>query len=319
MREAAVTVQLPGNLGGDWQDQFVEELRPQVASLASRSGLDCGLPPVVSQGTETSVLLGGRRYPLPGGGSPSRLASSVSSFINEHLWEAWYAPTLVASGLADQESFWLRHAADRGLSYGDLASLAGSRQRREDHVAWNLAAQHPPRLDILRGPGEASQEAAKKISEIANDCAKAAAKYTGLPIPIPAETGTELCVPGGGVVLAIGKRWIPIDNPDDSDGLQLPYASQLEGQLARLAACFIDPGLVLALCTDPQWIVRRLAVRAIADDNPVRIAERLIQMHRKGELPIDIRTAMEMVVLERAEGRSDSAVPAAPASDAGHS
>lgn len=188
MTTPSLTVLLPEDHPEAWADELLEQLKPALALLADRCCVAAPILAVKRNGDHFVLLSGENRYALPPEPSPARLTSSLCDVLNDHLWETIHAPAFSARGGSKPYGFWIRHAADRGLTF----------------------------------------------------------------------------------VLALGVRWSPI-----------PTLQELEWALLLRAGCFIDPALVLALCTDQKHIGRRLAVRAMQGDTPVRIAERLIHQHRR--------------------------------------
>lgn len=266
MTTPSLTVLLPEDHPEAWADELLEQLRPALARLADRCCVDPPILAVKRNGDHFVLLTGESRYDLPLEPSPALLADSFSYFLNDHLWETIHAPAFFARGGSMPNSFWIRHGADRGLTFEELSALAalGSDDNR---LAWHLADRPAPRPLLHNRPNVLSTLTA---SELRRGVAERVARWSGLPIPIPAAPTTHLSVSGEEEVLALGVRWSPIHTVEE-----------LERALLLRAGCFIDPALVLALCTDQRHIGRRLAVRAMQGDTPVRIAERLITQHQR--------------------------------------
>lgn len=299
MTPDSLTVVLPESYSADWIDDFRQHLQTQLALLADRWSLQPPILKLRTEGLKPTVVVKDTVFVLNDQPSPLILATCVCYKLNEHPWETLHAPALAACGRRHPDSFWLRQAASRGLTFPELTALADV-GFDEERIAWRLADRHPPQLTIRTNPGIASPFTKEEI----RPQAATAANQTGLPIPIPSEPTDDLSVPKGHVVLAIGIRWLPLQTADTHDSSQATEA--LKTNLLQVAGCCVDPGLVLALCTDPERVGKRLAVRAMAGHTPVRIAERLFEEHqrliqeqRRQMRPIDLYTVFSEVV-ERA-------------------
>jgi hypothetical protein len=159
-----------------------------------------------------------------------------------------------------------------------LAELAGSFADGTE-LAWRLASFWPSPLQLQAGAGAL---AALADEAVRRDAAREAARATGLPIPIPGEPMRDLSVGHDEAALMLGVLRHSLPGPDD-----------LAAGLARTAIALVDPGLVIALCTDPQRIPRRLAACALRGDGAVRIAERLIAALERGKTPLDLLAIVE--------------------------
>lgn len=296
MTPSSLTILLPKSYDEGRIAFFQHQIQSQLALLVDRWGLQPPNLEIRTEGDQPTLMVDDNPYPLNKQNGPTTLATCVCYAFNEHPWETLCAPALAAQGQGHADSFWLRQAASRGLTFAELTALADAGED-EERIAWLLADRHPPQLTIRTNPGMASPYTAV---EIRRQAATAAANQTGLPIPIPSQPTDDLSVPEGHVVLAIGSRWIPLQATATIDPGTAVEA--LKTNLLQVAGSCVDPSLVLALCTDPERVGRRLAVRAMAGHLPVRLAERLIEEHQRQAWPIDLFTMFGTVVEKAAAG-----------------
>lgn len=280
MTGPAVTLRLPAWRDRTWADALIEAFKPAARRLAERAGFDELKLDVLYADDRPALLLGEKGCLLQDGDRPLSLAASMEAVLEEQVWPAWLAPALAARGVRT-DGTWLPQAAARGLTLEDLEALAAD-GADEERIAWHLADRFPPRLSLLTRPDPPpllSEEAARRAA------AERAAALSGLPVPVPPGPVPDLAVSGSGLALEIGIRRVAFSE-----------AEMLDWILFSSASSFVDPGLVVALCTDEQRIPRRLAVRALAGvERPVRIAERIIAEHVGRAWPVDLVAILEEV------------------------
>lgn len=272
MTRPTVTLMLPSRRGGAWWESLLDAFAPAAARLAARLGLP--EPLVVSRPTEGDPALGfrGTHIPLPDHDEPVRLALAFATVLEHQAYPALLAPALAARGI-EPRGFWLPQAAARGLGLEALRALAAGRAR-EETIAWRLAERFPPDLALIVPP-EAPQQGADPVAIRA--AADRAARWCGLPIPVPGLRPPDPGLEPGATALAVG-----------ATRLRLRALSDLDSALVMVAGATVDPGLVIGLCLETHRMSRRLAARALADGGAVRIAEAIIRDHRDGRLPIDL-------------------------------
>ena len=279
MTRPAVTLALPRRRGGAWTDALLDALAPAAARIADRLGLAAPTLVVLRDDGDPALILGTGRLPLPDHDRPLRLAAAVEVILEQHASEAWLLGAIAARGLP-AEGFWLAHAASRGLGLDALAGLA-ERGGGEDAIAWRLAERFPPVLGLLVSP-DAPREGTD--AQALREAAGRAAAWSGIPIPVPALGPPDPGVEEGATMLALGARRVRIAS-----------AATLDETLLLLAAAVVDPALVLALGADETRLPRRLAVRALAGNGAVRLAEAVVREHRQRRWPVDLVPLAEHV------------------------
>lgn len=271
MTRPSVTLGLPAWRSGAWVDELLDAFAPAAARIAARLGLPGPTLVVLRAESDPALVIGPVRLPLPDHDRPVRLAAALEVMLEHQAFAAWLAPALAARGLAPS-GFWLPHAAARGLGLEALASLAEGNPG-EAAIAWRLAERFPPELGLLVSP-EAPQHGTDV--EALRGAAQRAAAWSGIPIPVPVLRPADPGVEAGATLLALGAR-----------RARMASAATLDETLLLLAGDVVDPALVLALGTDDQRLPRRLAVRALAGDGAVLLAEAIVREHEARRWPID--------------------------------
>jgi hypothetical protein len=271
MTRPAVTLALPLRRGGAWADALLDALAPAASRIADRLGLPAPTLAVLREDGGPALILGAARLPLPDDDRPLRLAAAFEVMLEQAAAEAWLLEAVAARGLP-AEGFWLSQAAARGLGLEALVGLAED-GAGEDGVAWLLAERFPPETGLLVSP-DAPREGTD--AQALREAAGRAAAWSGIPVPLP---GLRLPDPGveqGATMLALGARRV-----------RMASAAALDETLLLVAGAFIDPALALALGADEARLPRRLAVRALAGNGAVRLAEAMLREHGERRWPVD--------------------------------
>jgi hypothetical protein len=279
MTRPAVTLALPGRRDGAWTDTLLDALAPAAARIADRLGLPAPTLVVLRTDDDPALILGTGRLPLPDLDRPLRLAAAFEVMLEQQASQAWLLEAIAARGLPAQ-GFWLAHAASRGLGLDALAGLAEG-GAGEDAIAWRLAERFPPTLRLLISP-EAPREGTD--ARALREAASRAAAWSGIPIPVPELGPPDAGVEEGATMLALG-----------SQRVRMTSAAALDEMLLLLAAAVVDPALVLAVCGNETRLPRRLAVRALAGNGAVRLAEAIVREHRERRWPVDLVPLAEHV------------------------
>ncbi|MCU0983946.1 MAG: hypothetical protein MUC89_03250 [Acetobacteraceae bacterium] len=264
---SGITLTLPAGRGAAWSGQVVERFVLSLRLLCR--ALEAPEPAftVTEQGEEVALATDGVRLPLPPGLAAEAVARRLDDRIGLIAWPAILAPALAARGVG--ETWWLRHAALRGLTVGDLAALAAG-GADDETIAWRLADRFPPVLSLRAGERTA---AAFGDASLRDGAAQQAASWCGLPVPkLPAPLRDAALGPDE-AALALGALTLPAFAIGDWDDPRASLATALQ----QAAPALVDPALALALVTDEARVSRRHAAAALARTGAITIARRIAE------------------------------------------
>jgi hypothetical protein len=262
---SGLSLTLPEGRDRAWTEEVLARFDLSLRRLAR--ALDAPVPEasITTEGDVVVLAAGGTEVRIMETRGTDALARRIGDTLSLVAGPAFLAPALAARGVA--ESWWLRHAALRGLTLGELTALAAD-AADDETIAWRLADRHPPRLTLRAG--------AEALAILGDDALRAraaqdAAFWSGLPIPIPPAPVADAMLGPGEAALSLGVLPMPGFSWSAEGGWRPPLANAL-----RMAApALVDPALALALLTDEARITRRHAQAAMARDGVVAIAQRL--------------------------------------------
>lgn len=265
--EPALALILPATCPSRWADAVEERVHLSLRDLCRALGLATPALPVTRGGGTALLRAAGTRHEAPEGLGAAETARHLAAALAPFSWRALLAPALAAQGIP--ATWWLAHAARRGLTLRELAALAAD-GANDDTIAWRLADRHPPLLALRAG----EQARAALVDEaVRHAAARDAAAWTGLPIPLPPQPGVDPSLGPGAAGFRIGA--LPL--PDFAEREDVGWRPVLAFQLCGMAGALVDPALALALVTDEQRVRRRHAERALARAGAVAIARRIAE------------------------------------------
>jgi hypothetical protein len=259
---SGLSLTLPEGRDRAWTEEVLARFDLSLRRLAR--ALDAPVPeaPVTTEGDVVVLAAGGTEVRLMETHGTDALARRLGDTLSRVAWPAILAPALAARGVA--ESWWLRHAALRGLTLGELTALAVD-AADEETIAWRLADRHPPRLTLRAG--------AEALAILGDDALRAraaqdAAFWSGLPIPIPPAPVADAMRGQGEAALSLGVLPMP-GFAREADGA---WRAPLAKALRHAAPALVDPALALAMVTDEGRIPRRHGALALARTGAAGIA-----------------------------------------------
>lgn len=258
---------LPDAADEAWASQVVERFHLSVRRLCH--ALDAPLPAITiaREGEEVALVVDGRRIASSPAVAADAAARRLEDLAGMLAWPAILAPTLAARGV--EKSWWLRHAALRGLTLSELAGLAEA-SATDEAIAWRLADRFPPVLSLRAGERAAAAFANTGLREQA---ARQAAAWCGLPVPKPPAPLRDAALGPDEAAISLGVLALLTFSVSDWDDLR----STLAASLRQAVPALVDPALALALVTDERRISRRHAAAALARGGAVTIARRIAE------------------------------------------
>lgn len=262
-----ITLTLPAGRGAAWTAEVRERFGLSLRRLCR--ALAAPVPDLAVAEEGEAVRLGARGTELTvhGGLGAEATARRLGDLAGLLAWPAILAPALAARGVG--ETWWLVHAARRGLTLAELAALAEG-GADDETIAWRLADRHPPALALGAG--------AEALPLLADDtlrtrAAQDAAFWCGLPIPVPPPPVHDAALGPGEAALCLGGLPLPAFAWEAEGGWRAPLGKALR----HAAPALVDTALALAMVTDEARIPRRHAALALARTGPVAIARRMAE------------------------------------------
>lgn len=280
---SGITLTVPADRGATWTNTVVEQLDLSLRRLSR--ALAAPLPTLAVAEERGAVVLaaGDVRLAQSPGIPPATIGRLLGDQVSLIAWPGIVAPALAARGVG--ETWWLRHAALRGLTIDELAALAAG-GADDDTIAWRLADRHPP-LVTLRAGTEA--RATLEDQELRAQAARDAAFWSGLPVPIPASPLHDAALGPGEARLALGA----LPQPGFAWEAEGGWRSPLARALRHAAPALVDPALALALITDEARIPRRHAAVALARSGVVAIARCIADAAGTISRPVDLAAIID--------------------------
>ncbi len=210
---SGITLTVPADRGATWTNTVVEQLDLSLRRLSR--ALAAPLPTLTVAEERGAVVLaaGDVRLAQSPGIPPATNGRLLGDQVSLIAWPGIVAPALAARGVG--ETWWLRHAALRGLTVDDLAALAAG-GADDETIAWRLADRHPPLVTLRTGT---ETRPLLEDQELRAFAARDAAYWSGLPVPMcmtPRSCRTRRALrlarchglPSGGTPMAGGgRRW----------------------------------------------------------------------------------------------------------------
>jgi hypothetical protein len=277
-----------GNLaagrGAAWTAQVVERFGLSLHRLCRALAAPQPSLTVLEEGDAVALVVDGARIALPEGMTAGAIARRLEDLSSVLAWPAILAPALAARGVG--ATWWLHHAALRGLTLDSLADLAEG-GADDETIAWRLADRHPPVL-TLRAGAQAMAPLADR--ELRARAAQDAAYWCGLPVPIPAPPVHDAALGPDEARLALGVLPPPSFAWEADGGWRAPLAKALR----HAAPALVDPALALALMTDEARVSRRSAAAALARTGAVVIAQRMAEAVSDPSGMVDLATIVDV-------------------------
>lgn len=279
---STLSLALPAEAPEAWADAAAERFRLRLSRLAHDLGVSAPPLSVVRARTAPAVSFGGTPLGPPRGPAGAMAEQVLAALPGVLAWPALLAPALAAQGFA--ETWWLRHAARRGLGLQDLLSLSAGAD--EEALAWRLAERHPPLLVVRAGRSAAKALADADLRERA---ARDSASWSGLPIPLPPPPEQDPFLAPDEAALSLGALGFAPFRADGAGG----WRAALGQALWDIAPVLVDPALVLALLTDEARLSRRHATLALSRTGAVAIARRIAEASEESEDPVDLAAIVD--------------------------